>query len=71
MNKMKKLTTTIFALIIGLSFSFSQQIQRDKVLIEIGTGTWCQYCPGSAMGADDMVANGHDVVIIENHNGDS
>ena len=71
MNKMKKLITTIFALIIGLSFSFSQQIQRDKVLVEIGTGTWCQYCPGSAMGADDLVANGHDVVIIENHNGDS
>jgi hypothetical protein len=23
------------------------------------------------MGADDLVANGHDVAIIENHNGDS
>ncbi len=68
---MKKLITTFFALMIGISFSFSQQIQRDKVLVEIGTGTWCQYCPGSAMGADDLVANGHDVVIIENHNGDS
>ncbi len=68
---MKKLISTLTILLICVSFAFSQQIARDKVLIEIGTGTWCQYCPGSAMGADDMVANGHDVVIIENHNGDA
>jgi len=43
---------------------------RTKVLYEIGTGTWCQYCPGAAKGADDMVSNGHDVCIIEYHNGD-
>jgi hypothetical protein len=68
---MKKTITTLFALLIGISFAFTQQIQRDKVLVEIGTGTWCQYCPGAAMGADDLVANGHDVAIIENHNGDA
>lgn len=68
---MKKLISTFAILLIGLSVAFSQQIPRENVLVEIGTGTWCQYCPGSAMGADDLVANGHDVVIIENHNGDS
>ncbi len=68
---MKKPITTLFALLIGISFAFTQQIQRDKVLVEIGTGTWCPYCPGAAMGADDLVANGHDVAIIENHNGDA
>ncbi len=41
---------------------------RDLVLVEIGTGTGCPYCPGAAMGADDLVANGHDVAIIEYHN---
>lgn len=51
-------------------FVFSQQIDRDKVVVEIATGTWCTYCPGAALGADDLVANGHDVAIIENHNGD-
>jgi hypothetical protein len=45
-------------------------IERTKVLYEIGTGTWCQYCPGAARGADDMVNNGHDVAIIEYHSGD-
>ena len=60
--------------IIGLMIMFTllaaQQVPRDKVVVEIGTGGWCQYCPGAAMGADDLVANGHEVAIIENHNGD-
>ncbi|HQV34164.1 MAG TPA: T9SS type A sorting domain-containing protein, partial [Calditrichia bacterium] len=41
--------------------------ERQLVLMEIGTGTWCQFCPGSAMGADDMIHNGHNVAIIEYH----
>jgi hypothetical protein len=68
---MKLLTSLLTFVIFLINISFAQQISRDKVLLEIGTGTWCQYCPGSAMGADDLVANGHDVVVIENHNGDS
>ncbi|HSG67425.1 MAG TPA: hypothetical protein VK994_01865, partial [Bacteroidales bacterium] len=67
---MKKFVSTLFLLLAGISFIFAQTIQRDKVVVEIGTGTWCPYCPGSAMGADDLIANGHDVAIIENHNGD-
>ncbi|MDD2332018.1 MAG: Omp28-related outer membrane protein [Candidatus Cloacimonetes bacterium] len=46
-------------------------LPRNLVVVEIGTGTWCQYCPGAAMGADDLVDNGHAVAIIENHNGDN
>jgi hypothetical protein len=43
---------------------------RDFVLVEIGTGTWCPYCPGAAMGADDLIHNGHPVAVLEHHNGD-
>ncbi|MCF6171519.1 MAG: T9SS type A sorting domain-containing protein [Bacteroidales bacterium] len=43
---------------------------RNLVLVEIGTGAWCQFCPGSAMGADDLVEEGHPVAVIEYHNGD-
>ncbi|MEI7897411.1 MAG: T9SS type A sorting domain-containing protein, partial [bacterium] len=43
---------------------------KQYVLLEIGTGTWCQYCPGAAMGADDLVTNGQQVAVVENHNGD-
>jgi hypothetical protein len=42
---------------------------RDHVILEIGTGTWCSYCPGAALGADDMVENGHNVAAIEYHAG--
>ncbi len=44
--------------------------ERDMVVLEIGTGTWCQYCPGAAMGADDMVDSGKAVAVVEYHNGD-
>ena len=52
------------------SETISGGIDRDLVLYEIGTGTWCQYCPGAAMGADDMISNGHNAAIIEYHSGD-
>jgi hypothetical protein len=45
--------------------------EREMVVLEIGTGTWCVYCPGSQMGADDLVANGHSVAVVEYHNGDT
>jgi Secretion system C-terminal sorting domain len=44
---------------------------REMVVLEIGTGTWCTYCPGSQMGADDLVTNGCTVAVVEYHNGDS
>lgn len=46
-------------------------VDRDLVLLEIITGTWCYYCPGAAMGAEDMIDNGKDVAVIEYHSGDS
>jgi len=65
---MKK-TLFILLLIVALATSLTA-VPRSKVIVEIGTGTWCQYCPGAAMGADELVENGHQVAIIENHNGD-
>ncbi len=45
-------------------------LERQYVLLEIGTGTWCSACPSSAVGADDLIAKGHDVAIIEHHSSD-
>lgn len=70
---MKKIIL-LFILIISINFtnnSFGQQVNKKYVVVEIGTGTWCPYCPGAAMGADDLIENGHSVAVIENHNGDS
>ena len=66
-----KLTFLTMLASLALFMGYSQQVDRDKVIVEIGTGTWCPYCPGAAMGADDLIANGHDVAVIEYHSGDS
>lgn len=66
---MKKFTL-VFSFLIAV-LVLNAQVERNLVAVEIGTGTWCTYCPGAALGADDLVANGKRVAIIENHNGDS
>lgn len=67
---MKK-TFLLFSMILMVAVVFGQTVPREMVALEIGTGTWCQYCPGAAMGADDLLENGKFVGVIENHNGDS
>lgn len=67
---MRKLSLLIFAFSL-FSWTIAQQVPRQMVVLEIGTGTWCQYCPGAAMGADDLIANGYNVAVVEYHNGDS
>ena len=69
-----KMKNLLFSFVVTFLFSFpatAQEVEREMVILEIGTGTWCPYCPGSAMGADELVENGHDVAVIEYHNGDS
>jgi len=66
---MKKILLTLAMTAFILTAVFA--IARDMVVVEIGTGTWCQYCPGAAMGADDLVENHHRAAIVENHNGDA
>ena len=65
---MKK-TILLFTMVFGMMALFGQTT-RENVVVEIATGTWCQYCPGAAMGADDLISNGHDVAVIEYHGGD-
>ena len=65
-----KLLSLLFIFMLG-TFLYGQKATRENVLLEIGTGTWCQYCPGAANGADDLIANGHNVAVMENHNGDA
>ena len=44
---------------------------RNQVLLEIGTGTWCHFCIGAAMGANELIAKDKDVAVIEYHIDDS
>ncbi|MBN1340019.1 MAG: T9SS type A sorting domain-containing protein [Bacteroidales bacterium] len=66
---MKKVYILFFSFLACL-YTFGQQVAREMVIVEIGTGTWCGYCPGAAMGADDLVENGHNVAVLEHHSGD-
>ena len=52
-------------------YIYTYTSEREMVLLEIGTGTWCVFCPGAAMGADDLIANGQNVAVLEHHSGDS
>ncbi|MEN6444718.1 MAG: T9SS type A sorting domain-containing protein [Candidatus Cloacimonas sp.] len=63
----KTLLTLIFTGVLLFAFA----VPRNLVVVEIATGTWCTYCPGAAMGADDLIANDQPVAIIENHTGDT
>lgn len=62
---MKKLIFTFLSLFTIMALT--AQVDRDAVLLEITTGTWCVNCPAAARGADDLHANGDPVAIIENH----
>lgn len=65
---MRKITLVLLLL---ATLSFMVAVPREMVIVEIATGTWCGYCPGAAMGAHDLIENGHNVAIIKNHGGDS
>ncbi|MCX6284083.1 MAG: Omp28-related outer membrane protein [Bacteroidetes bacterium] len=67
---MRKFIITLLALLTSY-FVYSQSIPRNVVVLEIGTGTWCQFCPGAANGADQLVTEGKSIAVIENHNGDT
>ena len=67
---MKKGSLLILLLAFSI-FTYSQQVARNYVLVEIATGTWCTYCPGASMGADDLITNGDPVAVIENHYNDA
>ena len=65
---MKKILLTLVFTSVLL---FIWAVPRNLVVVEIATGTWCPYCPGAAMGADDLIDAGQPVAIVENHNGDT
>ncbi|MBA7621612.1 hypothetical protein ES703_28976 [subsurface metagenome] len=64
---MKK-TLLLVAALIALPLTL---FAADRIVVlEIFTGTWCGYCPGAAMGAEDLVnAYPGEVLVVEYHCG--
>ena len=54
-----------------LTVTIGSGVPRDLVIVEVGTGTWCSFCPGAAMGVDQMHEEGLSVGIIEYHSADA
>jgi hypothetical protein len=52
------------------NFVSYQTYNRELVVLEEATGTWCTYCPGAAMGIEDLLKNGYKVAAIAYHGGD-
>lgn len=67
-KEMPKCSLLILTLLALVSVVFA--VPREMVIVEVGTGTWCGYCPGAAMGCHDLLQNGHAVAVVKNHNGD-
>ena len=68
---MKKSFLLFLSFFVMVLFVAAQQAPRNLVVVEIGTGTWCPYCPAASNGADDLLDNGYDVAVIKYHSGDS
>ena len=75
LSLMKKFTL-LMGLVIAACFGFNtvqaQGATKKAVVLEIATGTWCTFCPGSSIGSSELIDNGWPVVVIKNHeaNGD-
>ncbi len=72
---MKKKLILFVAFVFSTILIFGQQtertVERDFVVLEMVTATWCQYCPGAALGAQDLIENGCDVSVIAYHSSTS
>lgn len=65
---MKQLFTLLF--LCSSIALFSQQVDRQKVVVEVGTGTWCPSCPAVVSIHHDFVELGLDIAFVEYHNSD-
>jgi hypothetical protein len=60
----------VAALVFGVQTTASAQATKHAVILEIATGTWCTYCPGAAMGADELHASSASVGVVKHHDSD-
>jgi len=56
--------------IVQQNLNVFQLQNRSHVVIEEFTGTWCAYCPGAALGIEDLYNMGRPVAAIAYHRND-
>lgn len=55
------------ALILIFSFANAQQVDRQKVIVEVGTGTWCPSCPAVVHIIHDLLNAGAEIAVVKYH----
>jgi len=58
-------------LIMALAQQVFSQAPQRMTLVEGATGTWCTFCPGSALAMNELLTNGHNVAIVHYHDAGS
>jgi len=48
-------------------FVYSQQVDRQTVVVEVGTGTWCPSCPAVVTIIHTLIDNGANIAVVEYH----
>ena len=66
---MKKLFTLL--LLFGTITLFAQQVDRQKVVVEVATGTWCPSCPAVVTILDNFADQGLEIAVVEYHDNDT
>jgi len=62
---MRKLITL---LLLASTFTFyAQEVPRQKVIVEVGTGTWCPSCPAVVHIIHDLIDAGANMTVVEYH----
>lgn len=62
----------VTSLLIFLSVTVSAQlVDRQKVIVEVSTGTWCPSCPTVVNLLEDLKATGAEITVLKYHIGDS
>ena len=50
---------------------YTEDMGRDKVLLESFTGTWCGYCPRAHKSIEALMEGRDDIVLLSNHGSDA
>ncbi|MEL6593335.1 MAG: Omp28-related outer membrane protein, partial [Bacteroidota bacterium] len=67
----RKLLSVLVGLLLSLPTFAQTNVQRNLVVVESSTGTWCVFCPGSALGTEEMSCNADKVAILKYHGFDA
>lgn len=65
---MKKITLLIA---LTLSITAFSQVDRQKVIVEVSTGTWCPSCPAVVSLLENLKASGAEITVLKYHINDN